>query len=621
MRPLDKNYLLLQFRDKIYSKNGTEFQSFFENIMEKAFLDFKKVPAGGGDAGNDGWIKKAGKYYQVYAPNTPAIKDTEAARKLKKDFNKLKANWNKISDIKEYYFVFNDKYFGSKKPEEAIVDLEKENPNIIFDVFLAQDLENLFFSLDETDILSLGFNVDLREAISNAYEYLQKAEIELDRENTKFAQKILENSKDIISNLNDEKLSLYFEFLECRYLKNSENIDEAKERYTNISKRFPSDPRALLYLAEIYLNENDFNNNELFLEKAKAIDDKHWQLKLGELARKLKLGEKIDLTGVEEKRFQDKPRIKADLYRFYAQIYASLEDYTNADSFIEKAIHFNSNSFSNYIVKLSLVESKLFSSQGTSQGILQSDELLVEINEVERKFTEYGDIGARNTAILNIKKLNALRVQENYPEFENKSQETFKLILTCYFDSQIDHILSVLMAFASAPINDFNQLLKYLKNSKKEISEDLLKVLIFQFIIRDDLYRQGKEFFKEINNQRFINFINDIESERHEDVLKFIENDTQFAVVIASTLKSSPKLRKKIIEKLPDDKNIQKKKLKLLLNFDEKDIDEAYDILKQLDLTALSYYECKPILEIIQEKKAWDFEIIILKKTYRKRKK
>ena len=52
----------------------------------------------------------------------------------------------------------------------------------------------------------------------------------------------------------------------------------------------------------------------------------------------------------------------------------------------------------------------------------------------------------------------------------------------------------------------------------------------------------------------------------------------------------------------------------LLLNFDEKDFDEAFQILKKLDLSNLSYLECGPILQIVQQKKAWDFEIIILEK-------
>ena len=54
MKPKDKHYLTLQFRQKIYLKDGAEFQSFFEDVMEKAFPDFQKIKPYGkmGDAGN-----------------------------------------------------------------------------------------------------------------------------------------------------------------------------------------------------------------------------------------------------------------------------------------------------------------------------------------------------------------------------------------------------------------------------------------------------------------------------------------------------------------------------------------------------------------------------------------
>ena len=66
-KSLDKHYLSLQFQNKIFSKDGTEFQSFFESIMEKAFLDFQKIrPYGNqGDGGNDGYRESLGIYYQV----------------------------------------------------------------------------------------------------------------------------------------------------------------------------------------------------------------------------------------------------------------------------------------------------------------------------------------------------------------------------------------------------------------------------------------------------------------------------------------------------------------------------------------------------------------------------
>jgi len=623
MKPLDRKYLSLQFRNKIYSKNGTEFQSFFEDIMGKSFPDFQKIrPYGNqGDGGNDGYRKDSGIYYQVYAPNTPAIKEAEAAKKLKKDFQNLKENWDKISEIKEYNFVFNDKYGGSiQLLEERISKLKENNLNIEFKLLLAKDLEKLFFTLNESDILNLGFDIDLREAISNTYKYLEKVEIELDRENARFALKILENSKDIISKLEDEKLFLEYEILECKCFKKLEKIDEAKEKYENISIRFPRDPRAFLNLAEIYLNDKDFDKNKELLEKAKEIDNNHWLLKLEELVRKNHLGEKIDAVNINEKIFPDDPKVKANFYRLHALFLEESGDNTKADSFVEKAIYLNPNRFRNHTAKLSLIESRLFSNQDTSQISQKSQELLEEVEKVEKKFLEFGDIGARNKAILNLKKLNALRVQENYLDFKKVSQETFKLVITCYFNKQIDRMLVGLLKVVSLLDNDFNQLLEYLKNSKKEISDELLKVLIFQFNIRNNLFIEGKKFFEEINNQKYIDFIYDLESKNDEKVLKFLDNDIQFAIAFANTTKNLPELRRRIIKNLPNDKDIQKEKLLLLLNYDEENFDEAFEILKEIDLTNLGYLECEPILKIVQEKKAWDFEIIILEKLLEKEK-
>lgn len=55
---IDKQYQLLQFQSKIFLMNGSEFQSFFEKLIKKHNKLFKKIPSGGGDGGNDGWIKK-----------------------------------------------------------------------------------------------------------------------------------------------------------------------------------------------------------------------------------------------------------------------------------------------------------------------------------------------------------------------------------------------------------------------------------------------------------------------------------------------------------------------------------------------------------------------------------
>ena len=325
-------------------------------------------------------------------------------KKLQVDFQKLKKEWSEISKIKEYNFVFNDKYGGSiQLLERAISNLKANNPNIEFKLFLAKDLENVFFQLSETDILGLGFNIDQRQAIEIAYSYLENVKNELDRENANFAQKILENIKDIILALGDENLSLESEILESRCLQKSEKVDEAKENYENISRRFPKDSRPLLYLAEICLNDKDFDKNSELLEKAEKIDSNYWLLKLEQLVRKSHLREKIDTENVDEKIFPGDPIIKANFYRLYGQFFEDSGDQINADSFIEKAIHLNPDRLSNYIAKLSLIENRLFSSQDASQRLHISQGLLDETEKVESKFLEYGDVGARNKAILNSK--------------------------------------------------------------------------------------------------------------------------------------------------------------------------------------------------------------------------
>ena len=199
MNTLDKHYLSLQFFNKIFKKSGNEFQSFFENIMEKSFLDFQKIRPYGkkGDGGNDGYRKNQGIYYQVYAPNEPKINESKASKKFKEDFEKLqKSGWNEISNIKEYYFVFNDKYNGSTQQlENAVSELEQAYPNIKFRLFLAKNLEEIFFSLDEPSILDLGFNIDSRQSVKNAYAYLDNIKDELDKQIAVYAYKILRNIK------------------------------------------------------------------------------------------------------------------------------------------------------------------------------------------------------------------------------------------------------------------------------------------------------------------------------------------------------------------------------------------------------------------------------------------
>ena len=116
----------------------------------------------------------------------------------------------------------------------------------------------------------------------------------------------------------DEDLILDYEILECRTLHKLERISEVKQKYESICKRYPNDPRSFLYLAENYLENDNFQKNEELLKQAEIIDDSHWLLSLEKLIRDYRLGHHIDTSNIDEQNYPSDPRAKSDFYRIYA---------------------------------------------------------------------------------------------------------------------------------------------------------------------------------------------------------------------------------------------------------------------------------------------------------------
>jgi hypothetical protein len=618
MDPRDKNYLRLQFLVKVYQKSAIEFQSFFEDIMQKAFPDFQKIrPYGNqGDRGNDGYRPDAGIYYQVYAPLKPQEKEAEAAKKFKKDFENLKASWNQISTIKTFYFVFNDKEGGvGIEIERALAELKGANPHIDFKKFVAKDLEDIFFKLKPDQILALGFDIDSRNALRIVRESLGKLDIDLDRNNGKFVLKALENYKDIIFSLKDENLLVEYEILEARAFQKVEKIKQAKQKYRNLCNRYPKDPRAFLYLAEIHLNNEDFEKNEKFLKEAEIIDSSHWLLEFEKLLRESRLGNQIDAASIDEQNFPIEPKVKSNFYRLYAAILRREGAHARAESFIERAISLNPNKINNYFVRLSILEGRIFSQIDDKEKFSRDAEgILSEIDALKEKANEWGRLSLRDQATLNLVKINVFSVLWNLPEIERLAKESFELIMQCYFDYEIDHLLVGLLKFVELPPRDFERLLQYLQGTEKIVSDSLARMIVVQFNLKTTLLTEGRKFFEVIKKKSILGFIDNLEKREYDKACIFLKDDLNFSAAIADTAKQFPDLRKKIIEGLPDDKNSQKEKLLLLLNYDEKKFNEAFDILKKIDLMNLTYLECQPILEIAQQKKAWDFVIKVVEK-------
>jgi hypothetical protein len=132
--------------------------------MRRDSPDFVPVKPQGsiGDRKNDGYNRKAGCYYQVFAPEDPKLKQQDAVKKLKEDFSGLMKYWNKITPVLEFHFVFNDKYLGAfPTMETTLAKIKKKHSLKDCSCFLAQHLEDRLMKLPDDQIQAVvGFVPD-----------------------------------------------------------------------------------------------------------------------------------------------------------------------------------------------------------------------------------------------------------------------------------------------------------------------------------------------------------------------------------------------------------------------------------------------------------------------------
>lgn len=197
LRKEDKYIARIHFKLKVLQSKGQAFEDFFVSVMTKADQDFQPVKAYGniGDQKNDGFNKKTGTYYQVFAPEDITKDKTiyDAAKKLEKDFRGLYEKWNDICQVKKYYFVVNDKYEGLDPIiTQKIIGLNNEEAfsDVDIEVFMAKDLQKEFEKLDEDDVQELiGYipssSSELIEygSLGEVVDYLMKTELPKVRNN------------------------------------------------------------------------------------------------------------------------------------------------------------------------------------------------------------------------------------------------------------------------------------------------------------------------------------------------------------------------------------------------------------------------------------------------------
>ena len=147
------------FKLAVHESSGDAYQCLFEKVMNRRHPGFVPIRPYGteGDRKNDGYIPSTGVFFQVYAPEGPEAQRTPAtaAKKAVKDFEGLKKRWNQATSIKEYCFVFNDKYLGSNVLIEDAMTEIRTRYSIQASVMLAKDLEAEAFMLDDDGIFDV----------------------------------------------------------------------------------------------------------------------------------------------------------------------------------------------------------------------------------------------------------------------------------------------------------------------------------------------------------------------------------------------------------------------------------------------------------------------------------
>ncbi len=155
MDPEQKAIARQRFKLMIHEADGQKFEDLFTRIMSYAEPNFKPIKPQGkfGDRKNDGYIKSKAAYYQVFAPEDITKSHAATAAKLKEDLEGLLKNWE---PVRKFYFVLNDKYKGPyADAEQQIAELRENYGLEESDFFLAKDLENTLFNLEDDQILEV----------------------------------------------------------------------------------------------------------------------------------------------------------------------------------------------------------------------------------------------------------------------------------------------------------------------------------------------------------------------------------------------------------------------------------------------------------------------------------
>lgn len=165
MDSISHKYYRAIIESKFWKLRRTEFQSWFSDIMEKAFPgDFKRIRVSIGDRGCDGYKSSTKTVYQVYAPRK--MTSSKLKNKIISDFEQARQEFS--GKMSEWIFVHND---PDGLPSEIGVDLLEElktsNPDVKIITYSLEQIWGIVENLNLNDLVILFGSAPTNAALND----------------------------------------------------------------------------------------------------------------------------------------------------------------------------------------------------------------------------------------------------------------------------------------------------------------------------------------------------------------------------------------------------------------------------------------------------------------------
>lgn len=444
---------------------------------------------------------------------------------------------------------------------------------------------------------------EVKEDIDN---YLLSIEKEVYRENSKGAFLLIEERKEFILKNGSKQNQLHLKILQNKALQIEERYDEAKELLYQCLEAYSKDYRPYLYLAEMHLLNNEFDENLELLNKAASINNDNWFFHYNTINRAHTLNEIDKDNDFEISLLSYEKRVQSTFYTLYSSIYDKRGDFRQALNCIETAIHLTPYKINNYAKRIDLLK-HYASSESDYERIL---------NELQYF---YGKMNRWNSNSINLRLWYLLSRIGVYIQLKRLDKihellpQTLPLFLQSNFSPTLDDYLHFILCYVCLEKEQILKLLNHISRFEHKPSQRLTVILLEQLLHRD-AQLEGIEFFHKTGNTRIFRLLTALKENNTEEFISEIRNDEILITIFGQHLKGFLELREILVSIVPD-KSPYKIFIQLFLQYDHKKYLAAFQTLTSFDYMQLGIYHCQHmVLEIFHRCNAWEYMVEVIEK-------